>query len=107
VKDNTTRTDVLRALASIGQLGLNIVLPCVAFPCLAVYLAGRFALGGWVIAVGFLCGILTAASAFFRFRREWVARMSRGESTRDHAAPAPPQKTPPITQQKEKENPNE
>lgn len=48
-------------LVWLTQLGLSVALPLAGFVLLAVWLRDRFAWGGWVIAVGFVLGIICAA----------------------------------------------
>ena len=50
----------LNLLVWLTQLGLSVALPPVVFILLAVWLKGRFALGGWVVVVGIVIGVICA-----------------------------------------------
>ena len=52
--------DIARLLAWVTQFGFSVVAPLAGCILLAVWLRDRFALGGWVLALGVALGILGA-----------------------------------------------
>ncbi|MBQ7541466.1 MAG: AtpZ/AtpI family protein [Clostridia bacterium] len=63
------KTDVLRALSYLTQLGLSVAIPPVLCIFGGLWLQKRFALGDWVIAVGLLVGLISGACSFASFIR--------------------------------------
>ena len=53
----------MQGLVWVTQVGLSILCPLLLFILGAVWLQRKFALGGWVIAVGIALGLLGAAGA--------------------------------------------
>lgn len=49
-----------RLLAWVTQFGFSVAAPLAGCILLAVWLRGRFVLGGWVVALGVVLGILGA-----------------------------------------------
>ena len=45
----------------LPQFGISVVFPLIGFVMLAVWLQNRFGWGQWVLWVGILCGLITAA----------------------------------------------
>ena len=52
--------DIARHLVWLTQFGMSVAVPPVLSLWGAVWLQRRFALGGWVVAAGFLVGLLAA-----------------------------------------------
>lgn len=50
-----------RLLIWLPQFGISVVFPLIGFVMLAVWLRDRFGWGQWVLWVGILCGLITAA----------------------------------------------
>lgn len=50
-----------RLLIWLPQFGISVVFPLIGFVMLAVWLQNRFGWGQWVLWVGILCGLITAA----------------------------------------------
>ena len=48
----------------IPQFAISVVFPLILFLMLAVWLRDSFGWGGWVIAAGIVCGLVTAAIGF-------------------------------------------
>ena len=53
----------MEGLVWLTQVGLSILCPLLLFILGAVWLQRKFALGGWVIALGIALGLLGAAGA--------------------------------------------
>lgn len=51
----------LGLLIWIPQFGISVVFPLIGFIMLAVWLQNHFGLGNWVIWIGVLFGLITAA----------------------------------------------
>lgn len=58
-----SRFKFLEGLVWLTQVGLSVFCPLFLFIFGAVWLKNRFALGGWIIAVGIALGLLGAAGA--------------------------------------------
>ena len=54
--------DIARHLVWLTQFGMSVAVPPVLSLWGAVWLQRRFALGGWVVAVGVTVGVLAAVS---------------------------------------------
>ena len=52
--------DIARHLVWLTQFGMSVAVPPVLSLWGAVWLQRRFALGGWVVAAGFIVGLLAA-----------------------------------------------
>ena len=52
--------DIARHLVWLTQFGMSVAVPPVLSLWGVVWLQRRFALGGWVVAAGFLVGLLAA-----------------------------------------------
>lgn len=55
-----TLYDIARHLVWLTQFGMSVAVPPVLSLWGAVWLQRRFTLGGWVVAAGFLVGLLAA-----------------------------------------------
>ena len=74
----------LNLLVWLTQLGLSVAIPLGGFILLAVWLKNTFSLGGWVIAVGIVLGVLSAARGF------WYSLKLMERTARDKKDPPPP-----------------
>lgn len=61
---------VLRWLVWVTTLGFSLIAPVVLAVYGALWLRGRFALGGWVVFAGILLGLGGAGVSFYRFYRQ-------------------------------------
>jgi len=73
----------LNLLVWVTQLGLSIAVPFTGFLFLALWLRDRFGWGNWVMVVGILVGLITAADSFF------VSMKAMQSSSRDKDDPPP------------------
>lgn len=78
--------DVARHLVWLTQFGLSVVVPPTLCIAGSVWLRRRFALGGWVIAVGIVVGLLAAASCL-RSSLQALERQGRTQETHDQKPP--------------------
>jgi len=74
----------LNLLVWVTQLGLSIAVPFAGFLFLALWLRDRFGWGSWVLIVGILIGLITAADSFF------VAMKAMQRSCRNKPDDTPP-----------------
>lgn len=72
-------------LVWIPQFGISVAAPLVIFIVLANWLQTRYALGGWVMVVGILLGLITAAVGF----RDTVVAMLAQSGHHKEKAPEP------------------
>ena len=63
------KTDILRALSYLTQLGLSVALPPVLCIFFGLWLQKKFALGEWVVPVSLLVGLISGACSFASFIR--------------------------------------
>ena len=70
-------------LVWIPQFGISVVFPLIGFIMLAVWLHDRHGWGGWVIAAGIICGIITAAIGFRDTARAMMQLSGTKEEHRD------------------------
>ena len=54
---------ILNLLMWVGQFGLSVIFPTVAFLYLAVWLQNRFDLGIWIVILLGILGVLTSVSS--------------------------------------------
>lgn len=73
----------LSLLVWLSQLGLSVATPMALFVLLAVWLQGRFGLGGWVIWAGVILGLICAVQGF----RSSVRAMARLAKSKPSEAP--------------------
>ena len=71
-------------LVWITQLGLSIAVPFTGFLLLALWLRNRFGWGNWIVIIGILVGLISAADSFF------VAMKAMQRSTPDKTEEDPP-----------------
>ncbi len=69
-------------LVWITQLGLNVASPLAGFVLLGVWLNHRFSLGKWVIILGCLIGLISAAEGL-RSTLKAMERMDRRKDSKD------------------------
>jgi len=77
----------LRLLTWFTQLALSAVSPLLLCIWGAVYLRGRFQLGGWIVLLGVLLGVGGAFSAF-RNSLELMRKESEGDGKDNKPPPA-------------------
>ena len=65
----STLPSLVGGLATISQLGLSLILPLLGFTLGGAYLYTVRGVGFWVVILGLVLGLGTAASAFIRFVR--------------------------------------
>jgi len=58
---------VLRLVATFGQLGFTLITPPVVMALLGWWLQSRFGLGTWVMLVAIVIGLLTSATSAYKF----------------------------------------
>lgn len=59
--------NVLRLIATFGQLGFTLITPPVVMALLGWWLQSRFDLGTWVMFVVIIIGLLTSATSAYQF----------------------------------------
>ena len=59
--------NVLRLIASFGQLGFTLITPPVIMALLAWWVQRRFGLGTWVMLVAIVIGLLTSSTIAWKF----------------------------------------
>ncbi|HJD20502.1 MAG TPA: AtpZ/AtpI family protein [Candidatus Gemmiger faecigallinarum] len=73
-----------RLLAWVTQFGFSVAAPLAGCILLAVWLQGRFALGGWVVALGVVLGLMGAlgglVSSVRRMDRQGAEEQKRSRS---------------------------
>lgn len=69
----------LNMIVWLTQLGLSIAAPLVCFIGLAAWLRQRFNLGSWILIVGVIFGLVSAADSF-RVCMKAMERMSKNRS---------------------------
>lgn len=74
-----------RLLIWLPQFGISVVFPLIGFVMLAVWLQNRFGWGQWVLWVGILCGLITAAVGV----RDTVKAMALMEKKKKKDSPPP------------------
>lgn len=74
-----------RLLIWLPQFGISVVFPLIGFVMLAVWLQNRFGWGQWVLWVGILCGLITAAVGV----RDTVKAMALMEEKKKKDGPPP------------------
>lgn len=74
-----------RLLIWLPQFGISVVFPLIGFVMLAVWLQNRFGWGQWVLWVGILCGLITAAVGV----RDTVKAMALMEKKKKKDGPPP------------------
>ena len=67
----------------IPQFAISVVFPLILFLMLAVWLRDSCGWGGWVIAAGIVCGLVTAAIGFRDTLRAMLASSGRKKESRD------------------------
>ncbi len=72
--------DIFKNLVWVTQLGLSVAAPPVLCIFAAVWLRGRFELGGWVVALGVALGVGGAAASLISSLR---AVKRAGEEKKD------------------------
>lgn len=70
----------LKNIVWLTQLGLGVAAPIVLCVLGSVWLRDRFALGGWVVAVGVLLGVGAAFASFWRSLKEMDRQAREDES---------------------------
>lgn len=78
--------DISRHLVWLTQFGLSICVPSILFVGAAVWLQKLFSLGSWVVVVGVILGILSAAGSL-RSSLKSIERQGRENTP----------KTPPVS----------
>ena len=71
-----------RLLSWMTQFGLSVAVPLVGCILLAVWLQGRFGLGGWVVALGVVLGLLGAVGGLISSIRQ-MDRQGAADQKRD------------------------
>ena len=59
--------NVLRLLATFGQLGFTLITPPVVMALLGWWMQQRFGLGTWIMLVFIVIGLLTSAASAWKF----------------------------------------
>ena len=77
---------IMRGLALIGQLGLNIAVPPLVFLFIAKWLQQTYHLGKWVLVLAICLGLYAAATAVIRMMK----KMLRQEEKEDKKDGPPP-----------------
>lgn len=67
----------------IPQFAISVVFPLILFLKLAVWLRDSCGWGGWVIAAGIVCGLVTAAIGFRDTIRAMLASSGHKKESRD------------------------
>lgn len=67
----------------IPQFAISVVFPLILFLMLAVWLRDSCGWGGWVIAAGIVCGLVTAAIGFRDTIRAMLASSGHKKKSRD------------------------
>ena len=67
----------------IPQFAISVVFPLILFLMLAVWLRDSCVWGGWVIAAGIVCGLVTAAIGFRDTIRAMLASSGHKKESRD------------------------
>ena len=75
------KSDVLRYLSSLTQLGLSIAVPPILCIFFGLWLQKKWGVGDWVIVVCLLVGIVSGACSFLSFIR--VARFRAEKKEND------------------------
>ncbi len=73
------KTDVLRYLSSLTQLGFSIAFPPILCIFFGLWLQKKWGVGDWVIVVCLLVGIVSGACSFLSFVRTARFRADRTE----------------------------
>ena len=77
-----------KTLSVLGQFGFTLITPPVLMALLGWWLAERFRLGVWVIAVALLLGLVTAGASAWRFWKKYQAS-SAGKARPDEPEDRP------------------
>ncbi len=77
------KSDVLRYLSSLTQLGLSIAVPPVLCIFFGLWLQKKWGVGDWVIVVCLLVGIVSGACSFASFVRTARFRAEKKENDTD------------------------
>lgn len=73
------KTDVLRYLSSLTQLGFSIAFPPILCIFFGLWLQKKWGVGDWVIVVCLLVGIVSGACSFASFIRTARRRAKKKE----------------------------
>ena len=72
--------NVLRLIASFGQLGFTLITPPVVMALLGWWLQSRFGLGTWVMLVAIVIGLFTSATSAWKFYLQVVGKEKKNQS---------------------------
>ena len=72
--------NVLRLVATFGQLGFTLITPPVVMALLGWWLQSRFGLGTWVMLLCLLIGLLTSGTSAWKFYRGIVGKEKKAEA---------------------------
>lgn len=67
-------TQILRLVATYGQLGFSLITPPVVMALVGWWLQSRFGLGTWVMLVCLLVGLASSAASAWQFYLRVTAR---------------------------------
>lgn len=70
---------IVFALGSITELGLNIIISLLLWIFIATWVKNTFSLGNYVILIGILLGLGSAALSFIKFYKAAVEKESNDE----------------------------
>ena len=74
------KSDVLRYLSSLTQLGMSIAVPPILCIFFGLWLQKKWGIGDWVIVVCLLVGIVSGACSFASFIRTARFRAEKKEN---------------------------
>ena len=82
-RQRSTLRSLAWGLSIFSQLGISIALPLVACIGGAFWLKERFGLGAWVLLLGIVLGIGTAADCAVKFYSQVMRRLKKQQDERE------------------------
>ncbi len=80
--DSKTRSEILKNITLIGQLGLSFIMPTLICVLVCAYLNTQKGVGGWVYIPGFILGIGSSFMTAYKFYKANVSKEKEDKKKR-------------------------